>query len=406
MGRFSRVSTLIVKVTHRCNLDCVYCYEHITKTGEDMPLEVFEELARLALSETQEACVNFLFHGGEPTLLPNAWYEQAIARARHWASVYGKAVRFSMQTNLLGLTESKIALFKEYDIALGISLDGPASLQSTQRGGEDKVFQHFKRLQRERIKAGVLMTINQSNYADFFMICDWLVHHAQVRSFKANVVTPVGRGVDMPMMQAEEIFAAQQAILQYMIQTKGEALVEDNLATELLRFFASDEERAKMPASLCHEKRCGAGEKVLGVTPQGHLLPCGRFTWDDVPYYLGSLPEIAHNPAAQEQMAAKIADFHALVPQSWYDCDGCAAKRVCGFGCQAFIVRSRSQANVDCLPTKMRFAFYEAHKNELLPVWQALRRRNQPAPRPERTPFRIKKADGTYASYELRVNSE
>lgn len=38
-ARFHNVESLIVKITHRCNLDCAYCYEHITK-GSDMPLEV------------------------------------------------------------------------------------------------------------------------------------------------------------------------------------------------------------------------------------------------------------------------------------------------------------------------------------------------------------------------------
>ncbi len=403
--RFSHISTLIVKVTHRCNLDCTYCYEHITKTGKDMPLEIFAELARLALSETRERAVNFLFHGGEPTLLPNAWYDEAIATAKNLARQQGKEARFSMQTNLLGITDSKIELFRRHNISLGISLDGPASLQSSQRGGEDKVFQHFKRLQREGIRAGVLMTINQSNYEQFFMICDWLVREAAINSFKANVVTPVGRGVDMPPMQAEQIFAAQHAILQYMIQTRGETLIEDNLATELLRFFATDQERAQMPHSLCHEKRCGAGEQVLGVTPEGHLLPCGRFTWDEAEYYLGHIADSdSVESAALADFRQKIDQFQDLVPQSWYDCEACPARKVCGFGCQAFIVRSKQQANLDCLPTKMRFAFYEAHKAALLPVVEAIRRKNQPKQRPA-TPFRIRQADGTIKSYELRMTN-
>jgi uncharacterized radical SAM superfamily Fe-S cluster-containing enzyme len=31
--RFSNIDALIIKVTKRCNLDCEYCYEKITKSG-------------------------------------------------------------------------------------------------------------------------------------------------------------------------------------------------------------------------------------------------------------------------------------------------------------------------------------------------------------------------------------
>jgi uncharacterized protein len=395
--RFGQISTLIVKVTHRCNLDCLYCYENITKTGEDMQIETFRDLVELTLSQTAQHEVTFLFHGGEPTLLPNAWYDEAVSYARERAKFYGKRVCFSMQTNLLGINPAKIDLFKRHGIQLGISLDGPASLQSTQRGGEDKVFKHFKQIQAAGVRAGVLVTINESNYPYFFAICDWLVREAGVKSFKANVVTPVGRGVDMAALSADKIFEAQHAILQYMMQTGGKTLIEDNISGELRRFFASPEARRAQGKSLCHDKRCGAGELVLGVTPNGDLLPCGRFTWDESGYYLGNLrDDIAVSPDLQADFGQKLNDFHALVPQSWYDCDSCAARDVCGFGCQAFIVRSRAQANVDCLPTKMRYKFYQENAEALREVYTA----TLPPPRAA-TPFRVKQKDGTYKVYQL-----
>ncbi len=395
--RFANVSTLIVKVTHRCNLDCLYCYENITKTGEDMSIETFRELVDLTLSQTRQAEVTFLFHGGEPTLLANDWYDAAVTYACRRAAELGKRVAFSMQTNLLGITPNKIELFRRHNIALGISLDGPAAMQSTMRGGEDKVFQHFKQIQAAGVRAGVLVTINGSNYPYFFAICDWLVREAEVKTVKANVVTPVGRGYEMEALTAEQIFEAQHAILQYMLQTGGKSLLEDNIMGELRRFFASPTERAAQGKSLCHDKHCGAGEAVLGVTPMGDLLPCGRFTWDESAYYLGNLrDDYAASPQFGQAFSDKLADFHALVPSSWYDCDTCAAKSVCGFGCQAFIVRSKSQANVDCLPTKMRYKFYQDNADALRQMYAA----TLPPPRAA-TPFRVKQPDGSYKIYQM-----
>jgi uncharacterized protein len=402
--RFKNISTLIVKVTHRCNLDCLYCYENITKTGEDMSVETFCELADLVLEHSQKDHITFLFHGGEPSLLPNEWYEECIQYAQRKAIENHKQVSFSMQTNLLGVNPSKIELYKKYDIQLGVSLDGPAMLQSTMRGGEDKVFANFKRIQNAGVKAGVLVTINESNYQHFSTICHWLVQEAEVRSFKANVVTPVGRGYDLDPMSAEQIFQAQYSILEYLIATKGEELMEANLNMELLRYFAEPEELPKLRNTLCHEHRCGAGSSVLAVTPMGDFLPCGRFTWDESEYYLGSL----HDPKAlkkkyQRNFQQKIEDFHAKVPESWYNCDSCEARDVCGFGCQAFIVRSKQQANVDCLPTKMRYQFYKENEDRLYPVYLAIKRRTSSRKVDRRGPlgFKIKGADGKYKTYSI-----
>jgi uncharacterized protein len=397
--RFRQISTLIVKVTHRCNLDCLYCYEHITKKGEDMSLETFFGLVDKVLVNSDQKEILFLFHGGEPTLLPNEWYESAIQYAQNQAVKWQKKVKFSMQTNLLGISESKIELFKKYQIQLGISLDGTENFAESMRGGENKVFANYLKIKQLGVKAGILTTINHSNFDKFTQICQFLVEQAQVRDFKANVVTSVGRGYGLPSLQAEQIFMAQHAILEFMIATEGKKLLESNLSTEIQRFFATEAERKLMPKTLCQEKRCGAGETVLGVSPQGNLLPCGRFQWNDEDYFLGNLfqSEVADYQSFNEKNNA----FHDLVPQTWYDCATCEAKKTCGFGCQAFIVRSREQANVDCLPTKMRYQYFKANKKRLLPVYEAILA--QKNTRPAKIGFQIKDKNGQAKIYQLET---
>ncbi len=371
-ARFRNVSTLVVKVTHRCNLDCQYCYEHITRKGEDMSLETFQQLADRVLHYSIQPTITFLFHGGEPSLLPNSWYEQAIEYAHKQAEVYDKTARFSMQTNLVSLTQEKIDLFRKYQIQLGVSLDGTADARDSMRGRESRVFQNYLRVREANVSCGILTTINHSNYNKFDRICDFLVHTANVKHFKANVVTNVGAGYHLPALKAEHIFEAQRAILEYMIATEGRLLTEHNLNVELERFFATDTERQKLTNTLCHEKTCGAGKSVIGVTPKGDLLPCGRFQWNDEAYFLGDVhSDISRNSI--RRFDKTLAQFQALVPSTWDDCGSCAARKICTFGCQAFIVRSKEQANVDCLPTKMRFAYYEENRERLVPVIRAMK---------------------------------
>lgn len=372
-ARFRTVETLIVKVTHRCNLDCAYCYEHITK-GDDMPLAVFKTLAERALAKSTKDRITFVFHGGEPTLMPEFWLRNATEYARKQAQHHKKIVSFSMQSNALALDNSKITLLNELGIKLGVSIDGPFGLPDPLRRRSDVALERVKMAQSLGVYPGILMTINHSNFTHFTEICQWLEREVGVRKFKANVVASVGRGFELPDLHPEQVFEAYHSILEYMIATKGEKVVEENLLLELHRFFSTPDERQAMPAELCRTRHCGAGERVIGITPEGNLLPCGRFQWDDKEYFLGAIGDEARQQIAVD-FARSVKKFHDLVPQTWIGCFACKAKDICSYGCQAFVARSKNRLNLDCIPTKVRFAYYEQNHVRLRPVIEFIRQK-------------------------------
>ena len=281
-----------------------------------------------------------------------------------------------MQSNILALSDSKIQMLKKLGIQLSVSMDGPSNLPNAMRKRAEVTHKTYKRLIEAGLQPGVLMTINHSNFNYFSEICYWLENELAERGFKANVVSSVGRGLYFPDLSSEQIFQSFHDILEYMIETKGQGVVEDNLSLELERFFASPLERENMPRTLCRDQRCGAGDRVIGVTPNGDLLPCGRFQWDDHEYFLGSLKEVpTHDIETSFHQA--VSRFHSLVPETWDNCASCEAQKVCSYGCQAFIVRSKSKANVDCIPTKMRYQFYVENRDRLKPVIEAIREYNE-----------------------------
>lgn len=372
--RFTEIEALIVKVTHRCNLDCSYCYEDITKTGNDMELSVFKKLVDKVLSSTNKKSVQFIFHGGEPTLVNDSWYAEAIPYALDIAKQFCKQVTFGLQSNLVRLTKEKIELFKKFKISVGVSIDGPSNMQESMRGKANLVCRNFKKLQEEQISSGILMTINQSNFDKFDTIMKWLENEMHVSDVKINVVSAVGKGYSLFDLKPEQIFEAQYSILEYMINTKGRKVIEQNLERELRRFFATDIERSKMSKSLCNERNCGAGKRVVGITPTGDILPCGRFQWNDESYFLSKLNS---EPMEHDVHSEAVYKFHSLVPENWLNCDVCEAKKVCNFGCQSFIARSKSKINVECLPTKMRYEYYVKNSDRLRELFEFIKLRNQ-----------------------------
>jgi uncharacterized protein len=357
--RFQNVALAIVKVTHRCNLDCEYCYEHIAP-GADMDLSLFRRLVSKLIRSTQQESLSIVFHGGEPSIMSDRWLTEAVKFVRTEARIFGKSVRLGMQSNMLAISEKKFELIRDLDISLGVSMDGPADIPNAMRPLADRAALKYGLARKLGVRIGILLTINHSNWSRYRQIMAWLHKDLDVSSCKANPVTPVGMGRELPWLEPESIFAANKDILDYMIESNG-AIVEDNMLRELRRFV--DPARPAEERTLCNRQNCGAGSEVIGITPDGNILPCGRFGWDESEYYLGHLA--GDGEQLDQNYTDLVRNFHAQVPETWYDCDNCDARKICSFGCQAFIVRSKRQANVDCLPTKMRFAYFQTKRKEI-----------------------------------------
>jgi uncharacterized protein len=370
--RFTNIAALVIKVTARCNLDCAYCYENITNTEADMPIDTFKTIIGKALYSTNEKTVTCIFHGGEPTLLKDEWFTAAIDYGNHVARQAGKRVRYALQSNFVKLPAERMRLFKELRISVGVSIDGPPDLNNAMRRRAEKVIDNYFLAQRVGLQTGILMTINHTNFQHFTAINHWLFETMKVKHYKANVVSNVGAGYGLATLQPAFIFEAQKAIIDYLIATKGEAVVEENIAAEIIHFFDRKKEvQSTASLSLCKDKTCGAGKRVMGITAKGNILPCGRFQWNDESYFLGTLQD-TNTHTSSTSFDQKVNNFHALVPETWYDCKDCEAATICSYGCQAFIVRAKEKANVDCLPTKMRFAYFKEKEAELKVVYQQL----------------------------------
>src|SRR5438105_10386404 len=97
---FQRIGYVTLKLTRGCNLHCAYCnVEALTPRTPKMSLERFRQTARLLLENSHSGRVGLEFHGGEPLLLPDEWFEEAVAYGRDLAGRHHKIVEFPLVTN-------------------------------------------------------------------------------------------------------------------------------------------------------------------------------------------------------------------------------------------------------------------------------------------------------------------
>jgi len=360
--RFINLSALIIKVTNRCNLECKYCYEDIAKKGDILLIETFKHIAEKAITSSINKRLNFIFHGGEPTLVPLQWYSEAITFCLDLASKFNKTITFGLQTNLISVTDKKLLELNVLGIHIAASIDAFDDISLPERSFSKKAISNLHRAKALNIPVNVLSVINKSNFKAFKDFTNLLQNDFSIKSFKANVAYPVGIGKFAEVLTPEEIFQAKKDILLSMFYSKGLGVNEVNLLKQIRKYF---EPSYNCDHEICDKQTCGAGKSVLGFNHKGDILPCGRFTWNDITYYLGNVYEQSDENAHDKL----ITNFQSQNPQNWSDCKTCSAKSVCNFGCQAFITRSIDKTNIECISTKLLYNFFEENKNELETVY-------------------------------------
>jgi len=123
---------VILKATRLCNLRCTYCHSWRAGPGNIMPIEVLARITHDVLADPAVGAVDFVWHGGEVTLLPTSYVERALWLQQHFSHPNVQIVN-SIQTNATLLSADWINLFKSYKFSVGVSIDGPPEIHDLRR---------------------------------------------------------------------------------------------------------------------------------------------------------------------------------------------------------------------------------------------------------------------------------
>jgi uncharacterized protein len=179
--RISPFSLLVKPAGADCNLHCGYCF-YLAKAGlypehsrPRMALETAEAMLRSYFSLPLPE-YSFGWQGGEPTLMGVDFFREVFEMQRRLAP-RGARVTNGFQTNGVLLTAEWAELFREYDVLVGLSIDGPADLHNAHRrwarGGEQiagsagdthaRVEESARLLRRERVAFNALTVVGRHN---------------------------------------------------------------------------------------------------------------------------------------------------------------------------------------------------------------------------------------------------
>ncbi|WP_344540448.1 FxsB family cyclophane-forming radical SAM/SPASM peptide maturase [Actinomadura fulvescens] len=168
----------MLKVHGRCDLSCDHCYvyEHAdqswsakpARVGADVVARAADRIAEHAGAHGQRGVV-LILHGGEPLLLGVDGMRAVLDALRaRLDPVVGLDLR--VHTNGMRLDERFCALFTEYGVKVGVSLDGDRAANDRHRRYRDGRSSHAGVLravallrERRHLYAGILCTIDLGN---------------------------------------------------------------------------------------------------------------------------------------------------------------------------------------------------------------------------------------------------
>ena len=127
--------TFIIKGTDGCNLRCKYCSIGEKKSDYNLintdTLKLAGDFIVRKAEELGDNKIHIILHGGEPTLVsPQIYCDFFNYLLKTYTSI---SFDFSMQTNGYYFTDETIALIKEFDISIGISIDGDEKTHDSMR---------------------------------------------------------------------------------------------------------------------------------------------------------------------------------------------------------------------------------------------------------------------------------
>jgi uncharacterized protein len=265
-----------------CNIACHYCYQNPQREAGNFRQPY--QMERMKAAVEREGGPFTLF-GGEPLLLPLADLEELF---RWGLQTYGRS---AIQTNGTLLNDEHIRLFKQYNVDVGISIDGPGelndlrwhvNLEKTRRSTE-RVQANIERLCREYRRPGLIVTLHRQNATATALPR----LHAWVRQIDALGI----RSMRLHLLEAENEYIRQNYSLSD--EENMHALLSfADLQSELtsLRFDVLDEMvqslRGQDYDTSCVWRACDpyTTEAVHGVEGNGQSSNCGRTNKDGVDF--------------------------------------------------------------------------------------------------------------------------
>ena len=275
-----------IMISQDCNMACRYCYGGTSGTYNKrglMSIEMGEECFRYILScGKSRAFQKTVFFGGEPLLNMPVIRHIVLTWEKIKNQYHGKEMYFTLTTNGTLLTSEIVEFFKEYNIIVNISLDGPKEIHDSNRilanGKEsfEKVIQGIDLLRKFGLPISIRSTITKGTD----------LHKLQNFFEQENFDVYSIDMVDYPLLCPKKSFQFDLNSYDDFLKQQREVVrigCEDIYKGDKNSFSSKQMSSSYQRANNNNEYPflCGAGNWFIAIGLDGYIYPCTRLVGNE-----------------------------------------------------------------------------------------------------------------------------
>lgn len=362
MTRIQRFGVMAKPSSSVCNIDCDYCFylekENLypeRKKNWRMSDATLEQYIREFIDSQPDQVIEFVWQGGEPTLLGIDFFEQAVEYQQKYRGY--KTIQNSLQTNGTLLDDQWAVFLKKHNFLIGVSIDGDKISHDTyrlSRKGQstfNDTLRGLSLLKKHRVNFNTLTVVNAENVKRPLSVYNFL---KRVGSQYMQFIPLVERKAIMPdrhgLILIQPSFDGESNLAEWSVSAKAygkflNTIFDHWIQNDLGKIFVMNFEQtmsqlAGRPGACVFSETCGNG---LAMESNGDVYSCDHYVYPE--HKLGNVKEsklidlvnLPQNLAFGEDKLLNIS----------VDCEGCEVRSVCHGGCpkHRFEISSDGRAN-------------------------------------------------------------
>lgn len=337
----------------KCNIACDYCFylEKEALYGSPPKPRMTDDLLMAFIdnyvASQPTPVVEFVWQGGEPTLLGLPFFEKVVEfQTRHKSA---KTIRNALQTNGMLLDDDWCSFLKRHEFIVGISLDGPQEIHDVYRrhrngrGTFSEVMRGLRLLQSHGVDYNVMACVGRETARKPLEI---------YRFFKSEGIefiqfSPIIERLPDALSKSRGLWLGGPAGLKqvgqpsevtswtvipeeygdFMIAIYEEWVRHDVGKTFVMNFEWAMHARLGNPSPVCiHSRQCG---RALAIEHTGDVYACDHYVYPE--YKLGNVTALPISRMVENSLASGFGvEKETSLPQACRQCEVLAA---CRGGC-------------------------------------------------------------------------
>lgn len=354
-----RIDTLklVLKPTHKCNLNCTYCYDKPNRilNQDEMSLETADNIFKVFSEDSNIGAI--VWHGGEPMLMPLEFYNHVydVVIPKYNLSEH---IRHMMQSNGTIFEDGHADLFKKTKISLGVSDDGVLNNDTRDSTSAKEIARARMKyeLPRELFPVSNMMVVTPVNS---YTVIE--TYERAYQNFSMVDYSPVFQE-GITLEEYKTIFTKFKDLFDYIAFTHRRSRIP-RVFQEVFGWILEG------TGKLCENVNC-IGD-WFSVHPNGEIQPCGRYWGDPKEFNFGNVNDIQ---SVQDVYAnPDFIEFNMKNEKVLSQCMTCKHVNYCMGGCpNTRLIHTGDVGNIDnriCYKTETLYnivkEFAEKYYNDL-----------------------------------------